>query len=442
MRLLQFQLGIPVTLGLVTAPFALPRAVGQIVIPGAEASMTWTAEAEFDFFGEALASVGDIDGDGVSDLAFSAILHDNGRNTEVGRVYLYSARDGHLLYTLDGEFADDMFGESISGLGDINGDGRADFVVGAWRADHDRLTDAGKVYVYSGGDGKLIYSINGPHADEWFGTTTAALGDVNGDGISDFAVGAPNASPSGRIGAGRVYFFDGATGAPLRRSLPGQATGDAFGRALSPTGDLDGDGLADLLIGAPYQDFAGGDAGRAYTFSSSTFDIIGRYNQEKNNPFAARGALGFSVGRAGDIDQDGVEDVLVGVPENLSNGGGHAFVYSGATGERIRMFNGTMFDEFLGTSVAGMGDVNGDGVPDIAAGGIQLFVGGHVIIFSGATGEALYEFTTENRGDYFGGRIANAGDTDGNGVNDLLVSAIYNDDAGDTAGKVYLFRLP
>ena len=196
-----------------------------------------------------------------------AYLNDAG-GIEAGRAYVYSGQYGDTIYTFTGEAAYDWFGYSVSGAGDVDDDGYADFIVGAGRNDAGG-SNAGRAYVYSGRYGNLLYTFTGEAASDYFGNSVSGAGDVDGDGYADLIVGA-RYNDAGGNDAGRAYVYSGQTGG-LIYTFNGEAAGDLFGYRVSGAGDLDGDGNVELMVGAKYNDAGGTDAGRAYVFSCSSF---------------------------------------------------------------------------------------------------------------------------------------------------------------------------
>ena len=155
-------------------------------------------------------------------------LADPGGRLGAGSAYVYSGADGALLYQRDGGAVDDNFGTSVSTAGDVNGDGKADFIVGAYHADPGGTNLAGSAYIYSGADGSILYQKDGGLPGVIFGYSVATAGDVNGDGKADFIVGAFWANPGGRADAGSAYVYSGADGSILYQK-DGEAVGDQFG---------------------------------------------------------------------------------------------------------------------------------------------------------------------------------------------------------------------
>jgi len=301
--------------------------------------------------GHSVRPAGDLDGDGVVDLLLGG-RGTNGVAPGVARVY--SGADGALLLLLQLGLADDAFGCAVAGLGDVSGDGRPDFAIGAQQEDS-AGADAGRVYVVSGADGTtVLHSFLGEGAGHQFGAGVSRLGDVTGDGVPELAVGAPNAGPNQR---GRAYVFDLAADA-LLYPLDPDASAAEFGRFfIDPAGDLDGDGFPDLYVG----DFADGSGrGKAYVFSGASGARL--------LTLTGRSGEGFGIGRGvGDVDGDGRDDLVLG--SWTASGGapraGKLEVFSGADGSLLRRVTSATANENLGFDAHGLGDVDGDGVPEL-----------------------------------------------------------------------------
>ena len=203
-----------------------------------------------------------------------ARLADPGGRDRAGSAYVYSGADGSILYQKDGGAAGDWFGWFVSTAGDVNGDGKADFIVGAPFADPGGRSLAGSAYVYSGADGSLLYQRDGGATGDEFGYSVSTAGDVNGDGKADFIVGAYLADPGGKGDAGSAYIYSGADGSILYQK-DGVATGDQFGESVSAAGDVNGDGKADFIVGAPFADPGGRSlAGSAYVYSGADGSLL------------------------------------------------------------------------------------------------------------------------------------------------------------------------
>ncbi|MFQ6092314.1 MAG: M6 family metalloprotease domain-containing protein, partial [bacterium] len=205
---------------------------------------SFTGEAAYDELGYSVSGAGDVNGDGFDDLIVGAPLNDAG-GPDAGRAYLYSGTTGALLYTLPGGGPGDHFGWSVSGAGDVNDDGYADLIVGAPLNDAGGA-DAGRAYIYSGATGTLLYPFTGQAAGDWLGVSVSGAGDVNNDGYADLIVGAP-LNDAGSTDAGRVYIYSGATGA-LLYTFTGEAAVDQLGSSVSGAGDVNNDGCDDLIV--------------------------------------------------------------------------------------------------------------------------------------------------------------------------------------------------
>ncbi len=298
------------------------------------------------------------------------------------------------------------YGSSVSRAGDVNRDGYEDIIVGD-QGDSAMGTTSGSMVVISGKDSTTLMS-KSYAAGEQLGYSVAAAGDVDQDGYGDVIVGAPGYKSS----QGYARVLSGRTQAELW-FLTGAPTNNAFfGVSVCGAGDTDGDGHPDLLVGASGID-------QAYLFSGKTGLLI------RTMGWATGDKYGRAVAAAGDIDRDGYADVIVGAP-GYNSSIGFAQVFSGKTGLVIHSVFGSHAAGQFGFSLAGIGDVNRDGVPDFAVGAPMAAVGGtysgEVRVFSGADKSVLFS-TSRGSDESFGYSIAAAGDTDGDLVPDIHVGA-------------------
>ncbi|MGQ0553201.1 MAG: IPT/TIG domain-containing protein [Planctomycetota bacterium] len=372
------------------------------------------APAHADGFGETLAAIGDVNRDGVPDLAVGAPASDE-NGSSAGSVRVYSGATGATLLTLLGGAASARFGNALAGAGDLNGDGVPDFVVGA--------EGAAVVTVHSGADASVLLTLPGAN------TAVAGLGDLNVDGVPEIGVG------NGTFNTSRVSVYSGATGALLRQhTAPNQ---DSLGASLASIGDVNQDTIPDYAAGAPANGctLIGTPLSYVNVYSGRNGGLLLQFTAPICDDF------GTSVAAAGDVNLDGWPDILVGAPaktgESLSPKPGYARVHSGLDGAVIHEFTAgplglnQFFDpasERFGESVAGAGDVNGDGVPDLLVG--VPFTGsnpitalGAVRIYSGAYGTLLYELTGTSAGAWLGDAVAGLGDLNGDGLADFAAGA-------------------
>jgi hypothetical protein len=213
---------------------------------GANGTRIWRAVgALYDGLGWQIAPAGDHDGDGIEDLWVGAPS-----NPTQGHVYLLSGRDGHVLVTISGTQGSEGFGWYVVPIGDLDGDGQSDVAIGAPAAVIGGA-QRGAVILASSATGLPIREIVGDVPDHLFGEMLAPLDDIDGDGIADLAVGAPGGQVESAPGSSEVYIMSGATGARLHL-LTGIEEGELYGRMLATLDDLDGDGARDLAIGAPW----------------------------------------------------------------------------------------------------------------------------------------------------------------------------------------------
>jgi hypothetical protein len=325
-------------------------------------------------FGAAVAGVADTNGDFKGDLLVGAPFENPGvAPADSGRAYLFSGATGVRRLTLASPNAEPLglFGLAVAGLADITGDGKGDLLIGAPNENPGGSpADCGRAYLFNGYTGAFIRTLASPsqQANGGFGTSVAAVPDLNGDGRGDFVVGAlfehPGLAPDR---AGRAYVYSGATGTLLFTLVsPQQQADGTFGNSVAGVPDVNGDGKGDILVGAPYEKVgANPDAsGRAYLFSGANGALL--------RQFAAGGPVendifGFSVAGCSDLNGDGRGDIIIGAKAKSVAGSpanaGRVYVYSGATGAFIKTLvspNQEAGGEF-GAAVAGLSNMNGDG---------------------------------------------------------------------------------
>ena len=383
----------------------------------------WDGESAGDQFGWIARVIGDVDGDGINDFVTSAPTKDvQGENA--GRIYVYSGRSGALLWQADGAPGDQL-GSGIEAAGDTNGDGVPDVVGSAPYSD--------VAYVYSGRDGRVLLTFHGEAKGDRFGEHVSSVGDIDGDGYADVIVGAPGSNSHGR-GAGRAYVYSGKDGR-LLLTLSGERAGDGFGSTV--TGYTDAKHRF-LVVGAPG---AGPHrTGRVYVYrdlSAAPAFVI--------NPDPDGVALGYMfVSIPGDVDGDGVPDVFASDWSDASKGPrtGKAYVYSGRTGRRLYAWTGETAGEGFGTTHSTAGDVNGDGRADLVVGSWQYSgaasSGGRVYLYDGRTGGLLKTYTCRILGDTFGFDAVGMGTVDANGQTELLITSGWSAVHGFHSGRIFL----
>jgi hypothetical protein len=291
---------------------------------------------------------------------------------------VFSGRNWSVLHTVFGDSTLDELGYAVGGGLDWDGDGQGDFIIGIPGDDWapTGAVDAGRARVYSGASGASIGGHAGTLAGERVGTSVSGEGDVDGNGIHDIVFGAPGggSGASGFTPTGMVYVGLGGTlGSYL---VYGDSSGDRFGESVASGLDVDGDGKDELLVGAPFDDDGGTDAGSVRLRSLATGVTLHTWHGE-----APGDRLGTSVASSGDLDGDGVRDVLAGATEDGGSAAGRVQAFGSATHAELLRLVGDPASRF-GSAVADAGDFNRDGLPDVAAGGPTALDPENLLLFA------------------------------------------------------------
>ncbi|MEM9273561.1 MAG: putative Ig domain-containing protein, partial [Cyanobacteria bacterium P01_F01_bin.143] len=498
-----------------------------------------------DLSGSSVSNAGDVNGDGIDDLIISGTYADPDGRTNAGQSYVVFGRNtsfssslelsslnGSNGFVINGIVAGDFSSRSVSGAGDINGDGIDDLIIGARRANPNG-DDSGQSYVVFGSnttfsssfnlsslDGSNGFVLNGIFAGDLSGGSVSGAGDVNGDGIDDLIINAPYADPDGRTNAGESYVVFGSNAAfssSLELSsldgsngftINGIFAGDFSGRSVSDAGDVNSDGIDDLIIGARRANPNGDDSGQSYvvfgsdaTFSSS-FDLssLNGSNGFVLNGIAADDLSGGSVSSAGDVNDDGIDDLIISAIGADSNAGESYVIFGNdnlppVIGElipdRFAVINSS-YQQLLGENV--FDDPNGDiltysaTLADDSPLPSWLTVNSNTGLFSGTplssdAGQleikvtatdpdnssvntnftltvtdplfpAVIELSSLDGSDGFvingidfddgqsgssaNGSVSGAGDVNGDGIDDLIIGAPFADPNGSESGESYV----
>jgi FG-GAP repeat/Pregnancy-associated plasma protein-A/Dockerin type I domain/Thrombospondin type 3 repeat len=344
--------------------------------------------------------------------------------------------DGFQRFT--GEHDRNELGWRVRGAGDVNNDGYADLIAGAYSSS-EAAPQAGAAYVFSGQDMSLLYKILGETEGAWFGFAVSSAGDINKDGYDDFAVGESSFGYN-VMNPGKVYYFLGGEGpfpktiyaSSAFRIITGDNAGMNLGTALSLIGDINSDGYDDLVVGAP--ELGEGGGGEVCIFSGQTGEKLRTVYGSSVNAY-----YGYAVADAGLVDGDNIPDFVVGAPA-YNSFSGRAYLYSGSDGSLLRTFYASYGDMGVGATLAGRGDVNNDDLPDLLIG--APWSNGHtgrVYIYEATTGIPIRVIDGEAAYDEFGWGVDFAGDINGDGYGDIVVGAPRGDNLSDRYGSAYIY---
>jgi len=355
-------------------------------------------------FGQAVGAAGDVNGDGVSDVIVGAPDESFQGEEDVGFAVVYSGLDGSELWSSFGPSAMSLYGHAVDGIGDVNQDGFDDFIVGA--PGENLLT--GHAFVYSGVDGSVLFEYIGIAEFEGLGDVVRGLPDMDEDQVPDFAIGASF--------DGFIRILSGADGSEIATIM------DVLGNTIGWTGDINQDGLSELIV-------ATGEG--VAVLSGDDYSILHEFASEQQNENFGQEA----VAGAGDVNADGFDDVIVGALryDGGDENEGRALVFFGFDGSLLYEIKGHETHDLMGRSVSGAGDVNQDGFDDFLVGSSfdDISCGatssGAVWLYSGRDGSLIYHCEPYPQASGFGLAVRKAGDLNQDGILDFVIGA------GDTA---------
>jgi hypothetical protein len=409
--------------------------------------------------GFSVASAGDVDADGHSDIIVGAPFHDNGQADE-GAAFVFLGSSSGLSLTPDWTAESDQSGARlgwrVGSAGDVNGDGFSDVIVGAPYYHRLLSSNNGVALVWHGSafdlgaNGTLAnadWRADGIQANSYFGYSVGTAGDVNGDGYGDVVIGAPYYD-DGQTDEGGIFLWYGSasglgsdgTAATADWRAHSDQSGARLGATAGTAGDVNADGYSDVVTGAYLYDDTYTNEGAGFAWHGSVTGM-GPIGTPGNADWSVRGNqasayFGFSIGTAGDVNGDGYADVVAGAHgyDGSYADEGRIFVYHGGPPGleplESAFFHGGQAGASLGYSVASAGDVNGDGYADVVAGAYLYDEGdtdnGKVWVWHGSASGLGVRQTPwtrwgPNDDSYFGRSVASAGDVDGDGYADVLI---------------------
>jgi hypothetical protein len=429
--------GLVLVATLAAIPVSL-QAASQTLTP------IWIGEADMAGanYGQSVASAGDVNGDGYADVIVGTPYFQNANGYQ-GRAFVYYGSGAGLPTTpswfAEGLADDQAFGWSVSGAGDVNGDGYDDVIVGAPSNNRGAFLFLGSA---TGLGTSPAWAVYGPTS---YGSVVAGLGDTNGDGYDDFAVLAPTVSPGL---PGELYVYMGSASGPATApALILGTIGIQDGTANPPPvgishGDFNGDGYSDVIVRDNI--YLGSPSG-----PGTTPDWV------PGNIWPVNGSsYGAACAGVGDINGDGFDDFVIGAPrytgtQTVHTHEGRIYFYNGSAGVPDnwpeRLIESDVPEAFFGSAVAGAGDVNGDGYDDVMVGAYNLNNQGRAYVYLGsalslATSPTWTADGTQPMG-LFGKSVAGLGDVNGTGVSAVIVGASQIADPENLEGQAYIYQM-
>jgi len=379
-------------------------------------------------FGVSFAFCGDIDGDGRPDIAVGSPSESS---FIPGQVFVYSGRTGRLIRVFADERGSAMFGEEITSIGDLDGDGVPELAArtAQWIGGRERQS----IEILSGRTCECIRLIDSLPDEPVFGAQIESAGDLDGDGFEEILTCGGSDDVLYPGSKGRVVVVSAVSGERiLSLDVSPTLRWGWSGRTLYAVGDVNGDGTPDfaIVMTKAVHVYSGCDASELLVLTSSdAFTEFGR-----------------SVCGIGDLDRDGFEDIAIGAPEFRGlpmELRGNVSVYSGRTGERLAKYVAPYGVARLGVALAQVGDANGDGVPDLLVSRNDVIAGGSVSCVSGKDGSTLFNGADSGRENdgmaVVGWRVIKGPDVDGDGTPDFMSSRYTPSAIGSTGQGVLLF---
>jgi photosystem II stability/assembly factor-like uncharacterized protein len=436
---------------------------------GLSATSNWTSASgqTGSYFGYSVASAGDVNGDGYSDVILGAPSYDNGE-TDEGKFFAFYGSSSGLSVTpdysaIEGNQTGAQLGLCVSTAGDVNGDGYSDVLIGVPFFDQGQNNEGLVYLVYgsvSGLESGIEWSAQSNQTGALFGYSVATAGDVNGDGYSDVLIGS-SLYDNGQTDEGKVFLWNGSSSGPGVNGTPLNAdwtaesnqSGADFGISIATAGDINGDGFSDVIIGADKYDNGETDEGKFYAYYGSVSGLPATpdYSAVEGNQTGAN--LGYSVSSAGDVNGDGFSDVLIGVPYfdlGQTDEGLVYMIYGSASGLEYTVGWTGESDQTnagYGNSVSSAGDVNGDGYSDVIVGAVtydngEFDEGGAFLYQGSASGlSAVANWTGESNqvAAYFGKCVSSAGDVNGDGYSDVIIGSTQYTSEVTNEGAAFVY---